>query len=289
MEIEIGRQYSNDYEFMAKARLHQSKYRRDILKVNCDTYGNMLNDTDGVALLNYYDRLGVKEILRKRYPKYSKIRDANLLRSEHIPFNIFAPLISNHECAIQVLNDSFFGKIKEILKIDIEFAPAPKEAYLDDGTSFDTYIEYMDSNNAKCGYGIEVKYTEHEYPIKKREKTNIENDNSRYWEVTRNSGIFKPESLRKLTSDKMRQIWRNHILGISMVQNGKIEKFQTVTLFPEGNEHFKEEIPNYISLIKDEHKSSVISCTFDKFFGNIHGNEELQNWKRFLIERYIVT
>ena len=39
-----------------------------------------------------YDGLGVKEALRERYPAYSQKRDADLLRSEHIPFNLLAPL-----------------------------------------------------------------------------------------------------------------------------------------------------------------------------------------------------
>lgn len=43
--------------------------------------------------------------------------------------------------------------------------------YLNDGTSFDTYIEYVDSNDQKGAIGIEVKYTENNYPIGDKEKT----------------------------------------------------------------------------------------------------------------------
>lgn len=92
MTKEIGSQYGRDDSFKAAARLHQSTYRARVLDVDCEDYGNRLTDADGRALLNYYDGLGIREALRQRYPQYSKERDADLLRSEHIPFNMLAPL-----------------------------------------------------------------------------------------------------------------------------------------------------------------------------------------------------
>ena len=92
----IGPQYEHDDHFKAAARLHQSAYRAKVLKVGFDKYGNRLTEWAGRALLNYYDGLGVREALRQRYPTYTKSRDADMLRSEHIPFNLFAPLIGRH-------------------------------------------------------------------------------------------------------------------------------------------------------------------------------------------------
>jgi hypothetical protein len=50
VSIEIGKQYNKDYAFMASARLHQSKYRAETLKVECDEYGNRLNENDAKNL-----------------------------------------------------------------------------------------------------------------------------------------------------------------------------------------------------------------------------------------------
>lgn len=54
--------------------------------------------------------------------------------------------------------------------------------YLNDGTSFDTYIEYVDSNDQKGAIGIEVKYTENNYPIGDKEKTH----KRRQWFISSN-------------------------------------------------------------------------------------------------------
>lgn len=56
-------------------------------------------------------------------------------------------------------------QIVSIDRIEIEYAPKPKEKYLNDGTSFDTYIEYTNFDDTKGMIGIEVKYTEKEYKL----------------------------------------------------------------------------------------------------------------------------
>lgn len=67
MTMSIGPQYAYDDPFKAAARLHQSNYRLRNLNVDYADYGNRLTDADGRALLNYYDRLGVREAWKKRY------------------------------------------------------------------------------------------------------------------------------------------------------------------------------------------------------------------------------
>lgn len=95
----------------------------------------------------------------------------NLLRSEHIPYNLFFPMMKDPEGTATLFN-RILGeeRIAKIEKILIEHNPGG----LKDGTSFDTYVEYIPAG-AKTGekgaIGIEVKYTEKEYPIKKELKS----------------------------------------------------------------------------------------------------------------------
>src|SRR5450759_2537162 len=107
MTKDIGPQYELDDSFKAAARLHQSNYRATVLKVDYLEYGNRLTDLDGRALLNYYDGLTVRDTLRRRYPGYSKKRDADLLRSEHIPFNMLSPLADRPDLTRIVLKEAF--------------------------------------------------------------------------------------------------------------------------------------------------------------------------------------
>lgn len=106
MNYPLGNQYSKDDTFKAKARLHQSHYRSKHFKVDFDEYGNRLTKEDALKYLNFYPCLGVIETLKKRYPKYSKGLYADMLRSEHIPFNLFAPLKQDLNFAKKVFNST---------------------------------------------------------------------------------------------------------------------------------------------------------------------------------------
>jgi len=289
MIYELGPQYNMDFPFKATARLHQSRYRAKVLQVDYDEYGSRLSERDGRRLLNYYNGMNVRETLRIRYPNYSKNRDANMLRSEHIPFNLFSPLVSDNKLALSMLEKAFHIKAKKVTRIEFELAPKPIEYYLNDGTAFDIYIEYLNSKNEHAGLGIEVKYTERDYPLKDRERKNIGDPNSRYWEQTRTSGLFNDPTASVLGSDPLRQIWRNHLLGLSMIDKDDIMHFSSITLFPDGNKHFREIIPKYQSLLKDGNKNLVWGCTYEKYINAISGGKAILEWKQYLEERYLIN
>jgi hypothetical protein len=286
--IEIGEQYKFDDKFKTAARLHQSKYRTEVLLVNYEDYGNRLKEYDAKALLNYYDKLNVRTTLRKRYPSYSKKRDADMLRSEHIPFNLLAPLDTDRKTSNKIISSAFGINCVDILSIDIEYAPDPKNEYLNDGTAFDTYIKILKSDGKSSGIGIEVKYTEQAYKIGVTEKINIVNKDSLYWKTARSSNAFIDPNDEIFGSDPLRQIWRNHLLGLSMIAHGDIHEFYSITLFPEGNEHFHHELPRYRDLLNDSEKEHVFGCTFEKFISAIGGTPAFDEWKEWLVRRYVV-
>lgn len=215
--IDIGKPYPLDDSFKAAARFHQSQYRANVLQLECNEYGSKLTEPDAHALHNYYDGLNVKRALRKRYSENSISRDGDMLRSEHIPFNMLAPLRTDPSLARHVIKTAFGLESDAPYKLKIECAPKPKGDYLDDATSFDTFISFTDRQGKKTGIGIEVKYTERGYPIGKTEKQNVENKKSPYWYVTRNSSAFLDADNPRLHGDDLRQIWRNHLLGLSIL------------------------------------------------------------------------
>ncbi len=287
--MNIGKQYDPDNAFKAAARLHQSSYRAEVLEVGSYQYGNRLSKTDGQALLNYYEGLNSRAALRERHPTYSGSRDADMLRSEHIPFNLLAPLDTDRESAIHIIATAFGIECASIESIEMEYAPEPKEDYLDDGTAFDTYIKVSLPDGRSCGIGIEVKYTEQDYPIGKRESINVNDHDSLYWETARASGCFTDPDDAIFGSDSLRQIWRNNLLGLSMVARDEIDEFYSIILFPKGNTHFQDVLPEYISRLKDHSKSSVFGCTFEKFIAAIGGSPEFDQWREWLSRRYLVN
>ena len=190
MKYEPGRQYSRDDEFKKRARTHQSEYRANILKVDYENYGNRLKDEEAQKDLIYYDGLNCRAVLRKRFPRYSKKRDADMLRSEHMPFNLLAPLETDTEAPKGIILDSFGIECAKIEDIKYEHAPPPKDKYLNDMTAFDVYISCKSPSGTLGGIGIEVKYTEREYKIGKSEKDRVNDPDSTYWRTTRASGAF---------------------------------------------------------------------------------------------------
>ncbi len=287
MAMEIGPQYKLDDPFKAAARLHQSNYRARVLNVGYSEYGNRLTDVDGRALLNFYDGLGVREALRKRYPKYSKKRDADLLRSQHIPFNLLAPLASRPALMQLVLNEAFGLDFRKPLQMDLEWAPSPVEVYLGDLTSFDAYIQGRDANSEPVGLGIEVKYTERGYRIGTLEAKRVRDRMSTYWVTTRESGLFVSDGCDQLAEDDFRQIWRNHLLGLAMVRHKDIARFVSVTLYPAGNEHFTHTLTTYRHRLDVGAQGSVRGVTFEQYINCLRGDSEIDAWKKYLTERYL--
>lgn len=260
---DLENKYPTDDPFKAAARRHQSEYRANVLRVEYNDHGSRLRDADAQAFLNYYDGFHVRQVLRKRYSKFSKMRDANILRSEHIPFNLFAPLVQGESLTQRIIEKAFGIKAYPPFQLDFEFAPSPKTAYLNDGTAFDTFVRFWTPDGAHIGIGIEVKYTEREYPIGKTEKANIADPQSRYWQVTEQSGAFHDHSQKKLPADALRQIWRNHLLGLAMTQSHDLHDFYSVTIYPAGNTHFEKAIPYYQSQLTEPSRDKVIGCTYE--------------------------
>ena len=285
--METGPQYKKDDPFKAAARWHQSEYRAHALKVGYRDYGNRLTEADGRALMNYYDGLGVREALRERYPAYSGKRDADLLRSEHIPFNMLAPLAARPDMMPQVLREAFGLDLNQPIHMKIEWAPSPADAYLGDLTSFDTYIQGRDADGALAGVGIEVKYTERGYRIGSSEAGRVKDRTSAYWVTTRESGLFSRDRQEELAEDDLRQIWRNHLLGLAMVRRRDIDRFVSATLYPAGNHHIADALKKYRTHLKPSAQDSICGCTFEQYISSLRGDDEIEAWKNYLEARYL--
>jgi len=285
--IPLGDPYDPDDPFKKKARLHQSRYRAEVLRVPCDKYGSKLLEEDGRRLVAYYDGLGIRDVKMARYPEYSKDRDGDLLRSEHIPFNLFGPLIGRASLAKSVLRDALGLDCESVGDIEIEWAPRDKDRYLGDATAFDTIAWFENSARKRCAVGIEVKYTEGPYRMGEHEQRRVKDSSSSYWTTTRASGAFvDPEDLT-LGSDAVRQFWRNHLLGLAMEQNGDVDEFHSLVVYPAGNSHCADAVPLYRSLLTEEGRERFRGVTFEDYIGALKGGDDVLRWRTFLEGRYL--
>lgn len=291
--------YKHDPTFRALARKKQSDFRELVLKCDFDAdnpraqYGNLLKKEDAIKGLNFYSGFR-KEIMHAIGP-YKSMLWANLLRSEHIPWNVFFPMsltneyLENCKHLFNVLVGHEF--IQKIDAIDIE---RPFH-YLNDHTSFDTYISYTHVDGQKGGIGIEVKYTEEAYHVKPSSteyKNVISLPSKEYTETTVKSGYYIEPMMayESFKTDEFRQLWRNHILGASVVLHGEIGHFLMVHLYPSFNEHFQKVLPRYQAFLTSFGQKSFFPLTFEHLFQVMRASfqgEEDNKWINYLVDRYL--
>ena len=289
--------------FKNAARTHQIEYREQKIKnISYNKYRTWLTDEDAINGRNFYSGFDIFENVIERYKiKFEKplCRDiinkcSDMLRSEHIPFNLFIPFKKKKDFCKQVF-DEILGNIKSIDKIEIEYAPSPKENYLNDKTSFDAYIEYTHTDNSKGIIAIEVKYTEKEYPLKKgsKQEKEINDEKGKYYSTTKECGIYKPNVIDKLKTDLFRQIWRNHLLveSILLFDKDKFKHAHSLIFYPKDNEHFAEAGKEYQEMLLDNKDSKFRVITFEDFIEKCKKycpDNEFENWIDYLQERYII-
>ncbi len=297
-------------EFKQAAKKHQVSWREQNIRKEYNTYVTWLTDKDGNEGKNFFDSenelgLGIFQAVKERYPNYYVDLYSDTLRSEHIPFNLFVPFRKDLEFCKNVFNEFLNGSIKSIENraifdngenIKIEFAPSPKENYLNDRTSFDTYIEYTHNDNSKGVIGIEVKYTEKEYKLKagSTEECVIKNvKESKYYEISKKSDVFDINTIDTMITDVYRQVWRNHLLAesIRLVNNDTFKHATSMIFYPNGNTHFAETSKKYIAMLLNTN-NKFVPVTYEDFLNACYKhcpNNNFKEWLNYLTNRYIVS
>jgi hypothetical protein len=283
--------------FKERARIHQVRFREEVLKVGHNEFETILTDIDAQKGLIFFDGFKIFEAAQARYPHYrlQQACFANMLRSEHIPFNFFVPISKKPEYARAIFNPFLGGTINAITEIRIEWAPEPAKALMDK-TSFDVFVEYRHAHGGYGILGIEVKYTEREYPLmkKSKESSEINLETSVYNTLTKKIGLYRNEILQELKTDKFRQIWRNQLLGESMTRknysDSKYEYFTSILLYPASNDHFQTVIPAYREFLLPGNEQSFLGLAYEDFIKAGRQNTddaEFIRWLQYLEDRYI--
>ena len=105
-----------------------------------------------------------------------------------------------------------------------------------------------------------------------------------------------PNLWSPLVSNELRQIWRNHLLGASMVQHKDIAHFLSLHLYPKGNTHFHGKgkhmgaVEYYRHWLGSEGKKTWTAITFEEMFKLMemhYSDQESRNWIDYLKERYL--
>lgn len=312
--------YGGDNDYKKACRQHQAWFRENFLKLQMgrnhstrqganetaeefehrrttETDIAILTPTDAARLMNFVPEY--HEEIRSQFLEHRDgiPRDfglmANMLRSEHVPYNIFVPMMTDLVTASRCFSEILPHRdIKTIRKWLIEYAPNT----INDKTAFDVYVEYETSKGEKGVIGIEVKYTEEGYSVGNKEFAMMQDSQSAYSVTTRNSGCFINSDPMQFNNPDFIQLWRNHILGLAMLQQGKADYFDSLTLYPSGNHHFHSSgshigtIAAYEELLTDKGKSTFHGITYECFFNILREHYKSArniSWLDYLETRYL--
>jgi len=307
--------------FKQRAREHQIEYKEKNIEKEYNQYKTWLTETSSINGKIFYDGFNIFQFAKNRYPINSLDSDkkinifADMLRSEHIPLNLFVPLKFDLKYCRSILNslldESIIKTIKDEALIDgkenikIEYAPSPKENYLNDRTSFDTYIEYEHKDGNMGILCFEVKYTEKEYVLKKgsKEEKEVYDESSKYYEISNKSKIYKKYNGKEecysclsgtniLTEDIYRQIWRNQLLAESILldKKSKFKYATSIIIYPQKNSHFSYVGEKYKNMLNNS-KNKFILITYEQYILMCYKycpNNDYKKWIDYLINRYII-
>ena len=287
----IRKKYNTDYRdasvFASRARLLQSIWRKEN-NYEFEKYGNYLLEEFSVESGANFLTNNIFEIV-KREVEDKKIAGKviqepriwnNLLSSQPLAFNLFGELKLNTPLATSVFNELFPDKnIYRVTNIDFEYSPGrnvPK--YTSDKSAFDVFVEYSNHNDKKSFFGIEVKYSE-----------NLDNSpashKERYEEISEQSEVFNMSCLPKLKGKPLQQIWRDHLLALSLSQDYD-DCGEFIYLYPRDNTECSDAINDYMKTFNKASNSCFIPLTMEKVIKVIKSycNE---NWVFEFENRYL--
>ena len=312
--------YGGDSDYRKACRQHQAWFRENILKLEMgrnhstrqganetkEEFEHRRTTETDIAILTPYDAARLMNFVPEYHDEIGKaLCDdrgkiptdfglmANMLRSEHVPWNIFVPMMTDLTVAAKCFSEILpHREIKNIRYWKIEYAPNT----IQDKTAFDVYIEYETSRGETGVIGIEVKYTEEGYSVGNKEFSMMQDPESAYSVTTRNSECFVNNDPLQFNNPDFIQLWRNHILGLAMLQQGKADFFDSLTLYPSGNVHFHSSdchigvIEAYEGLLTDKGKDTFHAITYEDFFQILrenYNNSRYLLWLKYLETRYI--
>jgi len=288
---------SNETAFTARMRQHQSWYREVVLQLPPGTGPHRFSTTvRGSMLRPEHAQQGrnfltpevyrvAQERLRRGARNVESFRLLhNMLSSQPMCFNLFAPLRHDLELATLLLRATPELGVDRVTAVDIEFAPRPVEEYLADGTSFDAYIEYTHCDGSRAFLGIETKLTDG------FSRTVCDTPAYRRWmQGSRNPWL--PSAALRVADASHNQLWRDHLLAIAM-RDHPSQRYRHGALMLVRHpldQRGAESARDYRRLLRDG-DTSFLDMPMDQLVGRWRtalGSDDRSSWLRSFEERYL--
>lgn len=238
------------------------------------------------TLANYLDE-SIRQVIRSEVLDAAKCQGKlygkprifnNLLSSQPLAFNLFAHLKLDLQLASQVFYTLTKGRCIKITAIEFEYSPGRgDDRFTGDHSAFDVYLEYLTPAEQKGFVGIEVKYHE-----------DLSNQASghhlRYDTIALQAGCFETARMDCLKTKPLQQIWRDHLLALSLLDSGQFADGFFVFLNPQDNQACSQAVSLYRQFLKTE--SSFVPWTLETVVQAVRMHTN-QSWITDLYDRYL--
>jgi hypothetical protein len=218
--------WPSDHRFKAAARLLQSLWREDrglpagtivSPKGHRRRLGSRLTFMAGQIGENFLTRaiaeVAWRELVHREIGAIYDIDRLrlNLLSSQPLAFNAFAPLKRDLDLASRVFSELLPGFISTVTEVLFEHSPARGHwAFTGDHTAFDLLIRGRTPTGQRAFVAIEIKYSEDLNEPKRPMK-------ARYDELAQISGLFNDHADSALRTNPLGQLFRQHCLAQTML------------------------------------------------------------------------
>ena len=163
----------------------------------------------------------------------------NLLSSQPLCFNLFGDMKLDLSMATRFWSSLFPDHMAKVEVIYFEHSPGRgNEAFIADYTAFDVLIAGQSRKGQRSFIAIEVKYSE----SMNEPAASIR---PRYNAVSTRSGLFKDPEHPALRSAPIQQLWREHMLSQTMLDNGLYDSGLFLVVHPAKNEDCSVAVASY--------------------------------------------
>jgi hypothetical protein len=171
-----------------------------------------------------------------------------------LTFNLLAPWGHALERASSYLIEllpAFTGAARQLL---FEHSPGrgnPK--FTADYTAFDALIRYSDGQGRNGFVAFEIKYSE-----SMREP--MPELKPRHDELSHASNLFTDPAAAALRANPLQQLWREHLLAQSMIDNGLYDEGYLVVIAPALNYHVQDATDAYHAQLREPEDGCTRRC-----------------------------
>jgi hypothetical protein len=217
------------------------------IKLSCakQTMANFLTTTVKNAVINRLKNPEPKQLLKE-----DRLY-ANCLSSMPMCFNLFGLVSDDMEKATKAVKEWWPETPGNVVNVRFEWSPGRQipGRFLENRSAFDSAFELRLQNGNKGLIGIETKYHED----CKREALPNKERIERYKSISDESGVFKSNYIDQILGTELQQIWQDHILALSMLQDEKSnwEWVKFVLVYPSKNPSFKNAATEYSKSLND--------------------------------------